>query len=108
VTPPRYLIRAWWRRRQVRFLLRHNTLCTYCLCEMNRTPGDARQLTVDHWVPRSAGGSNRLANLVLACATCNRRKGSRSAFEYLASPELFARMLTIAQEKIAREPASRG
>ena len=39
---------------------------------------------IDHVVPKVRGGSNRLDNLALACASCNRRKGTKSAtrFEY--------------------------
>lgn len=32
---------------------------------------------VDHIVPVSAGGSNELYNLCLACPTCNRHKATR-------------------------------
>jgi hypothetical protein len=32
--------------------------------------------TLDHYVPRKAGGSDELANLVLACFRCNNDKGS--------------------------------
>jgi 5-methylcytosine-specific restriction endonuclease McrA len=31
--------------------------------------------TVDHVIPLSAGGSNRLDNLVLACEACNAERG---------------------------------
>lgn len=34
-------------------------------------------LTIDHVVPRHAGGSHSWYNLVAACAPCNRRKGAR-------------------------------
>lgn len=37
-------------------------------------PGQVR--TRDHLVPRSAGGSNALANQVLACPICNSTRGS--------------------------------
>jgi hypothetical protein len=31
--------------------------------------------TLDHFIPRHAGGSGRLGNLLPACAECNDRKG---------------------------------
>ncbi len=41
-------------------------------------------LNLDHVVPRSAGGSDRVANLTLACVPCNRAKGSRPIADVLA------------------------
>jgi 5-methylcytosine-specific restriction endonuclease McrA len=34
-------------------------------------------LTVDHVIPRSKGGSSQWDNIVACCAPCNRRKGDR-------------------------------
>jgi 5-methylcytosine-specific restriction endonuclease McrA len=33
--------------------------------------------TLDHYIPRSAGGSNDIENCVAACYTCNRTKADR-------------------------------
>ncbi len=33
--------------------------------------------TLEHLLPRSAGGDDRLENLAVACARCNHRKGAR-------------------------------
>lgn len=33
-------------------------------------------MTLDHVVPRAAGGSDDLSNLVLCCCKCNRKKGA--------------------------------
>lgn len=41
--------------------------CQYC--------GTRSQLTVDHVIPRSKGGSSEWENIVASCAPCNRRKG---------------------------------
>ena len=44
--------------------------CQYC--------GHRRgNLTVDHVIPRSKGGSSSWDNIVTCCAPCNRRKGDR-------------------------------
>jgi 5-methylcytosine-specific restriction endonuclease McrA len=42
--------------------------CQYC-------GNDRANLTVDHVVPRSKGGSSAWDNIVTCCAPCNRRKG---------------------------------
>jgi hypothetical protein len=39
-------------------------------------------LQVEHIVPRVRGGSNRVSNLTLACATCNTKKGRQTAAEF--------------------------
>src|SRR5438309_3803661 len=47
---------------------RDDWTCQYCGCRA--------QLTVDHVVPRSKGGSSSWENIVASCAPCNRRKGN--------------------------------
>src|SRR5256714_2730656 len=46
---------------------RDNWTCQYC--------GSRSNLTVDHVVPKSKGGSSSWDNIVASCAPCNRRKG---------------------------------
>lgn len=72
-------LRAGRRVRQsdVRRLLKSQKgLCYYCRARM----GDA--YTMDHVVPVSRGGSNSPENLVLACRSCNSRKGTRLPHEW--------------------------
>lgn len=51
-------------------LRRDDYTCQYCGRKTNL-------LTIDHVVPRHAGGSHSWYNLVAACAPCNRRKGGK-------------------------------
>ncbi|HPD33070.1 MAG TPA: HNH endonuclease [Candidatus Kapabacteria bacterium] len=39
------------------------------------------QLTVDHIIPRSRGGTDTWENLATACVTCNNKKGNRTPEE---------------------------
>ena len=39
-------------------------------------------LQVEHIIPKSQGGSNRISNLTLACAPCNLTKGTQTAAEF--------------------------
>lgn len=66
----RYLLEKWQRR------------CAYC---RKATP----RFEIDHVVPRSRGGSDRVGNLVLACAACNGKKGNQTAEEF-GYPEIAA------------------
>ena len=52
--------------------LRDMYKCQYCLDVFERS-----NLTLDHVVPRSAGGHSHWENIVTSCMTCNVEKGSR-------------------------------
>ena len=58
-----YLLTKWQRQ------------CAYC-----KTSGVPLQ--VEHLMPKSRGGSDRASNLVIACDSCNKRKGTRTAEEF--------------------------
>jgi hypothetical protein len=47
--------------------------CAYCGCKINPVA-----FTIDHVIPRSAGGTNHTDNLLPACKSCNLAKGSGS------------------------------
>jgi 5-methylcytosine-specific restriction endonuclease McrA len=66
-----YLLEKWGRR------------CAYCHVE--DVP-----LEVEHITPKSRGGSNRIANLTLACHPCNETKGNKTAAEF-GHPEVQAK-----------------
>lgn len=51
---------------------RDNYTCQYC---GERPP--VTELTIDHVVPRSRGGNTDWKNVVVACKSCNTKKGSR-------------------------------
>ena len=42
-----------------------------------------RDLTLEHVVPRSRGGHMTAENALLACRSCNKRRGSRPADAYV-------------------------
>jgi 5-methylcytosine-specific restriction endonuclease McrA len=51
-------------------------------------------LQVEHIVPKSKGGTDRVSNLCLACAPCNRRKGNTPVEVFLRrQPEALERIL---------------
>lgn len=58
-----YLLEKWGRK------------CVYCGAE--NVP-----LEIEHIVPKSRGGSNRVSNLTLSCHKCNQDKGNQTAAEY--------------------------
>jgi 5-methylcytosine-specific restriction endonuclease McrA len=65
-------------RQEVKFnrrnlFARDRSMCQYC---GRRFP--TSELTLDHVVPRSVGGSTSWTNIVCACVKCNVRKGGRT------------------------------
>ena len=57
-------------------LEKHGRQCAYC--GVKNVP-----LEIEHIVPRSKGGTNRIGNLTLACHECNTAKGNMSVEEFL-------------------------
>ncbi len=51
---------------------RDDYTCQYC-------GQHKKNLTVDHVIPRRLGGDHSWENLITACASCNHRKGGRTA-----------------------------
>jgi 5-methylcytosine-specific restriction endonuclease McrA len=56
-------------------LLKWEHACAYCGAE-------GLPLEVEHIVPKSRGGSDRISNLTLACRSCNQSKGNKTAEEF--------------------------
>lgn len=67
----RHRIRIAFSRRNV--FLRDGHRCQYCLRTF-----PASELTCDHVLSRSRGGSSGWENMVTACGPCNRKKGNRT------------------------------
>lgn len=57
-------------------MARDQYTCQYC----GVTPGRT-ELTLDHVLPRSRGGRTEWENVVVACRTCNQKKGNRTPRE---------------------------
>lgn len=56
---------------------RDGAKCAYC------GNAKAERYELDHIVPRSRGGSNRVSNLVVSCQKCNMAKDNQSVEEFL-------------------------
>jgi 5-methylcytosine-specific restriction endonuclease McrA len=63
-------------------LLKFGHHCVYC----HKTTAP---LELEHLLPRTRGGSNRISNLAPACHRCNQNKGTKTAAEF-GHPELEA------------------
>ncbi len=64
-----------------------NRTCQYC-------QATDQPLEVEHIIPKSKGGSDRVSNLTLACHDCNQAKGNQELKDFLkGKPNLIARIL---------------
>lgn len=81
------------RRRDIRLrLFNRDPRCNYCRSTISRFG----KSTLDHVVPKSAGGTDAPANLVLCCRLCNSFKGARRI------PELMAWVIRVAMVAVVR------
>ena len=68
-------------------LEKFNRTCAYCGAK--DVP-----LEVEHTLPKSKGGSNRVSNLAIACVPCNQAKSNLDIQEFLADkPSILKRVL---------------
>jgi 5-methylcytosine-specific restriction endonuclease McrA len=69
--------------------------CVYCGATDTR-------LEVEHLIPRSKGGSNRVSNLAIACHPCNQAKGNQGIKDFLSGkPDILKRILSQAKKPLA-------
>jgi hypothetical protein len=61
--------------------------CHYCGTALQGKP-DRPIPHIDHVIPKSRGGINRLENKVLACPSCNCSKGARTPEEWRAGVKI--------------------
>ncbi|MFN6537943.1 MAG: HNH endonuclease [Nostoc sp. EkiNYC01] len=52
-------------------IAKYGTKCFWCGCNLT-----LNAITVDHYIPLSLGGSNKIKNLRLACNGCNNKRGN--------------------------------
>ena len=75
--------------KRVRIYIRDRYCCQYCGEQKS-----AKDLTLDHILPRAQGGTTTPQNLVSACVKCNQRKGNRTPDQ--------ARMPLLTSQKLLR------
>jgi hypothetical protein len=56
--------------------VRHGGACFYCGCDLS-----VDTCSIEHILPKSAGGPDHIANMALSCQPCNRAAGALSVFE---------------------------
>lgn len=64
--------------KRVRIYTRDQWQCLWC----GRAGGFQEKLTLDHYKPRSQGGSNAHTNLFTSCKRCNSRRQNMAAIDF--------------------------
>jgi 5-methylcytosine-specific restriction endonuclease McrA len=59
------------RNKRPHLIAKYGMQCFWCGCELTR-----ETLTIDHYIPLSKGGNNKIRNLRLACFSCNQGRGN--------------------------------
>lgn len=59
--------------------------CVYCGERLMTASGHPNSFEPDHVLPVALGGSDDVANLVPSCRSCNRKKRSRTALNFLGA-----------------------
>ena len=63
-----------------------------------------KQLTLDHVIPKSRGGTDRVSNLTAACLQCNRQKDNQPPEEFLADrPDKLRELLAPSRRRSYRD-----
>jgi len=71
--------------------LRDEFTCSYC--ERSLCKASPRDVTLDHVIPVSEGGTDEPKNLVLACRRCNSRKQDKNWRHFAGNGETIRRIV---------------
>ena len=56
-------------------IIKEESKCIYC-------GKKNKYLEIEHIIPKSRGGTNKISNLTIACHDCNHEKGNQTAVEF--------------------------
>ena len=75
---------------RIRIYARDRYRCVYCgrSVRASSAPTDSRAATLDHVLPREAGGSNHPSNVVTCCLSCNSSKQEMELNRWMTSKGL--------------------
>jgi 5-methylcytosine-specific restriction endonuclease McrA len=75
------------RRIRDRLMTHYGGRCFYCgtvtVSSDGTGPHLPQEATIDHIIPRSKGGRNRLTNAVLSCRACNNARADTDFVEFV-------------------------
>lgn len=90
-------------RTRTRLAERVGWRCGWCAQKTRHDMGWQNSATIEHLTPVSVGGSNRLENLMSACARCNRLRGTQPVDEFKLVAQHLAPDRRTCEEAIVQE-----
>ena len=85
------------RKERLAIYLRDGCACAYCGAGIEEVD-EGILLSLDHLVPRSAGGGDEPSNLITACTRCNAKRQDRQVFEFCEAVAHYVNAGVTAQE----------
>lgn len=81
--------------------------CVYCgKSDFQKGVYKPLRFEIDHIVPRSQGGTNRVSNFALSCHKCNQKKGNKSINEFLKNkPDILRKVKSQCKRPLAHTSA---
>lgn len=79
--------------------------CLHCNASFFVSLDGETEATIEHIKPQSAGGSNDLMNLALACVSCNNEKGVRHDPYYPSDLRASAVIASLLAKRASRYPS---
>jgi hypothetical protein len=71
-----------WTRKKLKLAKRYGLHCYWCGCPIKLEGKMKERATIDHFIPKSKGGSKSdIGNLVLSCFSCNNKKSDSIPLE---------------------------
>jgi hypothetical protein len=64
-----------------------NWCCAWCHRRCVEYKGKPNSITIEHVAPRSKGGADEWENMVMACDSCNKKRGTHSVEYFLKNRE---------------------
>ena len=70
--------------RKVRWFRLGQRRCSYCCTQLNWTGQFKNSATVEHLVPRSHGGTDKIENIIIVCYKCNMQRRNDDFIDWVA------------------------
>jgi 5-methylcytosine-specific restriction endonuclease McrA len=72
---------------KIKFYKLGHKRCHYCCVQLNYASKFKNSATVEHIIPKSKGGTLGVSNVLIICATCNKKRGNKSFLAFVTGSQ---------------------